>query len=222
MRPFTLLDILILPRWFYRKISDKLLTVLIGTLIIGFADLLFYILSSWNIIFHRKSEVVLIYDAIILILIIIFSGLIKLVLFSIPLYDLLKRYRLEIDFFDGSNKLIKLMKIYIVAHVLLIILELILYYFIATNIIFISKAMKPYFVLIFTTVIIPIWFSGIITRGIKTVFLLKEKFNNLVFVIVFSWNFMIIIAFETICWNRANFIMKVLQSQAFKIFFFKI
>jgi len=181
-----LLDILLLPRNFYKKLNDKRLTLYFGIIFIGIADFMFNFLDNYSAIFSGKAENAIYKNIVLFAVFIVIVGAVDILFFSKPLFDLFKKFKKESHEFESDTKLIKLMKVYISAHFVLVPLE-ILIYAAAKNV----DSLNYNLVLIaaFIELILPVLFSAAIARGINVIYNFEPLFKRLVFIVVFIWSY---------------------------------
>jgi len=182
----NLLDILFLPKNFYRKLNEKKLTLYMGIIFIGIVDLVFTFADNYSNIFSNKAENVILKNIVLLVACIIIIGIVDVVFFSIPLFDLFKKFKKESQDIEPRTKLIKLMKVYISAHFVLVPLE-ILIYLAAKNINSLNYSVV--FIAAFIEMILPIIFSAAIARGINAIYDFQPIYKSLVFIVTFVWSY---------------------------------
>ncbi len=187
------LDLLLLPENLYKKISDRRLTLYAGFIFIGIVDLVLYRLSTGlPSFFAGKDTNVLIFNIIILFLFIVVIGVLDVSFFSIPLFDLLKFFKKqkEPEKLPGQDLKIKIMKVYITAHFMVVPVNMLIDYMLLKNL-----DDKSNFIILsfmaFLVVMVMIWFNAIITRGISVIFKFGQGFKLIVYIIVFIWNFLL-------------------------------
>jgi hypothetical protein len=193
-----LLDILLLPENLYKKISGKRITLYTGFIFVGIVDLVLYRLSTGlSDFFIDKDTNVLTSNIIILLLFIIIIGVLDVSFFSIPVHDVINYFKKQkesqkesqSDKVPDNNLRIKIMKIYIIAHFIIVPVNMIIDYIFKNfgdqnNFIILSIAA-------FLIVIVLIWFNAIITRGISVIFEFGHGFKLIIYIIVFIWNFLL-------------------------------
>ena len=191
-------DFLLLSKIFYKKISDKLLTLYIGILFIGVVDIVFIIINNWKILFADKSVQIVFYNVSLSVTMIILLGLMDIVFFTVPLFDLFKMFRIESDFTIKTNKLVKFMKIYIYAHLPVLPVVVIVFFLNKTKNNYFNQDIKYFALYALNYFIIPLWFSAVITRGVNATFTFIKKFRMVIYIIVFGWYMLLSTAFEFI------------------------
>lgn len=188
-----LLDILLLPRNFYKKINEKKITLLPGIIFIGIIDLIFHIIDKYSDLFVGKSQSVLLQNVLLVLLFVILLGIFDVLFFAKPFFDLFKKFKRESEEKDPVYQLIRLMKVYISAHFVLLPLEIIIY-LAASNI----ESLNNNIILIVALIelILPILFSAAISRGINEIYNFQFSFKRLVFPLVFVWTYALSYAFS--------------------------
>ncbi|HPD01502.1 MAG TPA: hypothetical protein PLA01_09175 [Acetivibrio sp.] len=181
----SLLDILLFPKSFYKKISDKLLTLYLGIILVGFIDMGFGLYTDIPMYFWSKPPTTLMFNISLTLCFVVLAGLIDIVFFALPLFDIFKFFRVKEKIKNINGQLIKLMKIYVVSHFLVV----------PVNAFFLFLSNGPYgengsvsiisfFVL---TVVTPIWHCAIVTRGINAIYSFDDRLKNAVFPLVYVW-----------------------------------
>lgn len=190
-----ILDILLLPKSFYRKINEKKFTLLLGIIFIGIFDLLFKLVDKYSDIFDGKPQNAIIQNILLAAASILVLGMLDVLFFSKPLYDIFKKFKRESEMADSRLQLIKLMKVYIAAHFVLIPLEVLLYLAVinieslSNNVIYLAA---------FLELTLPILFSAAISRGINQIYKFQLIFSKLVFPLVLIWSYALGYAFSYI------------------------
>jgi len=185
-----LLDIFLLPRRLYQNLTGRKLTLYLGILFVGLADLaLPNLRENYIKLFSNKTLDVLVYNVILTVLFVVIIGLVDVIFFSVPLFDLFKVFRKEKEASEAGDLRIKLMKIYILAHVIIVPINIILYFaFPNINV----NSSNPLVVLLaYISLLVMVWFSAIISRGINSIYSFQPVFRRLVFLTVFLWNFVL-------------------------------
>jgi hypothetical protein len=202
MNKVQIFDILLYPKKLYGRITGRKMILLPGILLIGIIDLAFPFDKSFFIYFSGKQYSILINNIILSLVFIIILGFTDVLFFSLPLADLFKYFSKKIivkekTSINTSGLLIKTMKIYIMIHFIVIPVNLLVYY--SGNIINLNNyAVFAYIVVLYFYIIMPVWFSGAITRGIMTVYGFNPLFKWMVFLVIFLWNFLLGFAFDYI------------------------
>jgi len=202
-----LLDYLLLPRTVYKKTSNSLWSLLIGIIYVGVADILTYLLpNGLNSIFSGKSAVSLTYNILVMISVVLFIGVLDVTFFSIPIFDIFKylnihhllAYPSPNSKLDKYNGLIRLIKTYILARTIVIFATILVYlglYLTKT----IYTRLGASLLIIYLGLIIPIWLSTAIMRGIDTIYTMNSKVRNSIFCVVFVWGFLISSSIDYVC-----------------------
>ncbi len=187
-----LLDILLLPRSFYERFTDKKPLFYAGVLLAGAIDILFPLFARYMGVFQGKSGSALNFNVGMAVLFIVLFGIIDAMFFTIPIFDLIKFLkRIKID--PAGPALIKFAKVYIMAHVVTLpfnVLVNLMFYFPAD-----PYKLYPDIVLVIIIVysffIMPAWFSGIISRGANVLFGIEKNLKPLVFASIYTWNYIL-------------------------------
>lgn len=181
-------DILLFPRSMYQKITGNKATLYLGMLFVGIADIAFDMYMDKFKAFTGKSRDDIIFNAILLVLAIIVIGALDVIFFSLPLSDLFKYFKKEEGKQDGSGNLVRLMKVYIMAHLIIVPVEIFIYASLVdrTGVSTVVQVIAEIFALA-----LPFWFSAAITRGINAIYHFQFLFKRLVFIVVFVWSYLL-------------------------------
>lgn len=199
-----LLDILLFPKSFYEKLTDKLLTLYAGMFFVGLADVVFALISyNKTGVFFGRPIVTLFYNISLTMCIIALLGFIDVVFFALPLFDIFKFFRIKERVKNINSQLIKLMKVYVVSHFIIVPVNAVL---LAAGLSLgntvgseLTASVITY--ALFSEIILPIWYSSLIARGINTIYKFDERLKVLVFVMVYTWTFLMNYAFMYIIKN---------------------
>lgn len=191
MESNRLLDILLLPRQIYQKLSDKKLFLFLGVVFVGLADMIFPLIDKRVMAFGGKSVEILNYNIGMAIVFTLILGFLDVIFFTLPVFDFIRFIKKDGPLFTNLN-LIRFAKSYILAHFMVIPFNGIFYW-----IMYNERNIKalPYAVIliavIYTYFIMPAWFSGIITRGANLIFDIELNKKPLVFAVIFTWNYIL-------------------------------
>jgi hypothetical protein len=195
-----ILEILLLPVNFYKKITTKRKYLYAGIVFVGIVDLIFsYITDIIPAIFAADKSDKLVLNLLIMLVSFVLIGLADVFFFAIPLFDLFKRFKQEGPAGPASTNPVILMKIYALAHIPILPLNILIYYF-GRNLTNDSNVLYIEAVL-YGSVILLLWLSAIITRGINSVYNFLPLVKRLILVIIFIWNFILGIGLEYIITN---------------------
>lgn len=204
----TFLDILLFPRTFFAKITDKLPTLFLGIIFVGLSDAAFLLLEHIPAFFSNKSLTVLIFNSTLALCVAVLLGLIDVIFFSLPLFDLFKFFRLKQGIKDINAQLIKLMKVYISAHFIIVPVQA---FFVATLHLADLAGMTSNFsvsMALIEFVMIPIWLSAIVSRGINTIYDFDDRLKGMIFVIVYTWHLLLSFA---LTYTAGNWILMLFK-----------
>lgn len=201
MKLNRLSDMLLFPGRIFSGLTAGKRTLVAGIVFVGACDILFpYVIEEFNTHFAADSSRVFI-NAAILLLLIPLTGLLDTVIFGVPAFDLFKVFKKERKhLYEGM--LIKVMKIYIMAHIPVIPAEIILYYlFRDTDLTGTSTFVLLGIAILF---VLPLfWFAAIISRGVNVLYRFKPFYQRLVFPLVLIWCFIISKSLNYIIMNVA-------------------
>lgn len=211
-----ILDILLYPKSLYTKLTDKKTTLCLGIILIGIVDLSFSLgitqlpgyftgkpqtapfFSSMFPEFISRVPTALILNFVFSLILIILLGVMDVLFFSYPLFDIFKVLAGKFKF-THNGSFVKLAKVYIMTHFIIIpvnviIILLIDYYKLGES----KNYYLVYPIWIYLEIIMPIWFSAIITRGLNVLYNVEKRFSGLVFIVVYIWNYLLSAAFGII------------------------
>lgn len=179
-----IIDRLLFPKDFFKKITDKLHTLYIGIVLIGLVDLGMSLIYKIPFYFYNKPTEILVYNISLALCIIILVGLLDIIFFAMPLFDIFKNFALRKRITDIKGQFIKLMKVYIVSYFLIIPIYILLHIVFRENVAGL-RIYSGYFLII--KIIIVLWQSAIVTRGIYVIYTFHKKLKILVFFMVSTW-----------------------------------
>lgn len=200
----NILDIVLLPEKLYKKFTDRVITLVIGVFALGIIDYIYSISEKLQSLFIDKTFLDLSKNIIFSLIFIIVFGLGDAVFFSIPLTDVIKKLKSDNDIDEKSSR-IKIMKIQILANCIIFIPTIVLTYI--TNQVDLDKNIELSVPLMYGFLLIQIWLSAIITRGIKSIFDIEQRFKLLIFPIVFFWYFIVGMALNFIVDKLMSFVL---------------
>lgn len=208
-----LLDILLLPKGLYKRLTNKKTSLYIGIIFIGLIDLGFDLFDRYSEIFSNRTQGDLIFNIFLTVVFIVAFGIIDVLFFTIPLFDLFKRFRKSTKLplnkdtigiisrnikereIKDKGLMVKLMKVYIASHLPIVPAEIFIF-LISENIVNGSSNIT-WLILVVSVIgiLIPIWFSAAIAKGINVLYEFRPLFKRMVFVIIFVWNILLVYAF---------------------------
>jgi len=191
MNSDRLLDILLLPKQVYQKLTDKKIFLYGGIIFIGMADLAIPLFERRMTIFGGKSSELLNYNIGIALVFILLLGFVDLMFFGLPMFDFIRILKNNGPLFTSVN-LIRFAKTYITAHLIVIPFDILFYWIMYTE--QTSKALPEVIIVIaviYYFFLNPAWFSAIIARGTNVIFDIEQSKKPLVFAAIFTWNFIL-------------------------------
>jgi len=203
-------NVLLYPAGLYTKLTDNKVTLVAGIILVGLID--FFLPNVKEV--HKayftdlggRSAEDIQFNIIIAVLVILLLGAIDVLFFSIPLHDVFKFFKKKEGLPHHASR-IKVMKVYIMSHFLIIPVNVILYFSIFEKITKDSSA-SIIFLAIIAMFAIRIWSSAIVTRGINTLFQFGPILRKLTFLLVFTWSFL----FSTALTDQImNWLLKLLR-----------
>lgn len=199
MEKNSLMDILLIPKAYFRKLNDNILTLYLGIIFIGLFDM--SILLSDNLVkfFIGKPGNILLYNISLFLCFVVFIGVVDVCFFCFPLFDFFKMFKVKEKITSAKVHLIRFMKTYIISHIPIIPLKIVL--------IFVGqKAMGNdvlmEYVYVVDGVLIGIWHCAIIIRGIYTLYGFSPKIRGLLFAGLYLWSLILgsVITFSVDKW----------------------
>lgn len=190
-----LLNILLFPHSFFARLNDKRLTLCAGILLVGLIDLFAPdVTAEFKLLFTGMPMNSIRLNILIAVAVVVLLGVVDTLFFSLPLYDLFKYIKKKEDKPHNASP-IKMIKIYVSAHFLIIPITIITYYAFFRGI---TENSSTFIINIYMLFFLlkSVWFSAIISRGANTLFSFNPLFMRLTFIIVFTWNFLLGMVFE--------------------------
>ena len=191
-------NVLLYPARLYEKLTDNKVTLVAGIILIGLIDFFLpdvkEICKTYFTDLTGKSVADIQFNIVAAVFIILLLGVIDVVFFSIPLYDIFKFFKKK-EGLPHQATAIKVMKVYIMSHFLIIPVNVILYYTVFHDL-GINSGAGEIILAEAAFFAIMIWSSAIITRGINTLYQFGPFIKRLTFLIVFTWGFLFSMVFD--------------------------
>lgn len=204
-----LLNLLLFPVKAYEKLTDGKATLIAGIVLIGVIDFLLpdvmFIIKN---LFIGKSTPDIVYNAGMAVLVLLLLGFIDVICISAPLFDIagyLKKKETQFIMNTGIGardqkpplqpSVFKVMKVYIVSHFIIIPVSLALNYLFSLDTAGDGSVLMQNLLLILFMALM-VWHAAIMTRGIDALFRMNMLFQRLLFIIVFTWNFLFGMVFD--------------------------
>ena len=205
MNGVKFLDIVLFPRSLYKRITSSKALLVPAIIFVGLNDMLFQVAAQDFGIFKNKPGNILLLNIALFTAFTVIVGLVDILFFSLPMFDLFKLFKRGARTFSDSGLLIKLIKVYVVSHFLIIPVEILI------TVVFKNPILSGNYTLVYFAGIlglfIPIWFSAAITRGINVLYDFEPLHKVLAFVSVFVWN--ILLSYFAFDYMLNNWVMKV-------------
>lgn len=201
MNKISLSDILFIPRVLFKNITDNVLTLYIGIFFVGAINIIFPLLSDFKKFFWGRTIEVIFFNVVITSLFIIITGFLKVTFFSYPTFDFFKFLKHDKDI-KTNYMFIKFMKVYIIAHFIVIPINVMLYTVLLKSPELLNNSLPLSIIIL----LFPIWFFSIITKGINIIFEFKAINKLIVFATVFFWDSLLSICLEY-AMNRWVFVL---------------
>lgn len=189
-----LLDLLLFPKSFYRRLTSNKTWLYVGMAFVGIVDLIYAYIDNYAELFTGKTQSILLFNSLLAVILIAVIGFIDVLFFSLPVFDLFKLFKKKEIQNVSSSLAVIVMKVYIVAHILIVPVNSLLYFLERDA----AIAASPAFITIYglyTELLLPIWFSAAIARGVNIIYGFKPVFVRFAFAAVFLWNMLYNTAF---------------------------
>ncbi len=184
----SIIDLLLLPKKVYQKLSGKRSTLILSILLVGIADMVFSFVDNYSKIFVSKEPIILYFNITLGVVLTILVGFIDILFFSMPLFDLFKIFSKEEPVVNGGEQLIKIMKVYALANVLIVPLNLVLY------IAFRNMGEGGSVLLSILVNAATLWLAAAASRGINCIYKFIPPLKKMVFITVFMWGSILSVA----------------------------
>ena len=199
-------DILLYPRGFYGRLTNKKLTLYLGVLLVGFVDLFMpEFIETYKVMFLGKPTNTLIINILMAIGVVLLLGILDVVVFALPMFDLFKFLKRKLGEAHNAS-VVKVMKAYISSYFILVPIQILLHYtlfkgFNENS----SQLLQNLYAIYF--LVITVWSTAIVARGINTLFNMNGPLNRLTFLIVFLWNMIITVVFVFQLFPLINYLL---------------
>jgi hypothetical protein len=194
----TATDIFLLPKTLYVMLTQKKGMLYPGIILVGIADLIFSLVNANKNILAGKSQNAIYYNITLFALFAVIYGFMDVLFFSIPIFDLFKKFPKETGFIVKENLLIKIMKVYIIANFLVLPLNIVFYIVNPETGHFFGHTGFLDSILAVLTLISFIWYNAIISRGVNAIYRFQPIFKRLVFITALIWSYLLSIALDFI------------------------
>lgn len=179
------------PEKIYKNLTGKLVTLIPGIVFVGLADIAVpYLAENINALYGGADTVNLVYNICMSVLAVFIMGILDIALFSIPLHDIFNLSKKEVKGPYIGEFGIKLMKIYVLAHIPVIPLQWLLY-FITLKAGQESASIQTLGVLFVISLLLTLWFNAIISRGVNILYSFQPLYKRLVFPLVLIWGYIL-------------------------------
>lgn len=197
MKRIRVLDILLLPRCLYKRYTAKTAFLIPIAVFIGAVDLTFMFGPDILSYFRDKPGSIVLSNVAAAVVTILVIGAVDAFFFSRPLYDLFKHFRKADMQNENAGRLVKIIKVYATAHLPILPVD-ISFMLLLTAYLKNMPMSVAYAYIIYDYIVVPVWFSAAITRGINAIYEneFDARYRNFVFLAVFVWNYLLGKAFE--------------------------
>jgi hypothetical protein len=190
----NIINFFLLPKDIYSRLSDKGMWLYIGIVFVGIRDVVLSLVGSSfeDPDFSSKFHLDLKTSAILLAAILII-GLLDVISFSYPIFDIVKHFKKKKENASAmtlgaaySSFLTKVMKIYILANIVVTVIDIV--YYVTGYIGVLQESLIFMYIASVLGILSYFWFNGVITRGLCVLFKIPSSVRGLIFVLVFLWN----------------------------------
>jgi hypothetical protein len=183
-------DLLMYPDKFYKNLTGKISTLILGMIAVGVFDITPFLIDNSGALFSSTDPGARTYNILIALAVLAGIGIFDVLLFTVPLYDLFKAFKKEGPMEYTRELRVKLFKVYIIAHFPIVPIQLVIYYF--------TKELNPetanmygLFLLSIVTLLLALWFYMLISRGVNYLYNFKLLQKKLVFPAVLIWSYLL-------------------------------
>ena len=180
-----ILDILLLPKKFYKKFTAKKPFLFIGIILDGLLFIGFTLFENFSKIFHGKSLMIIYFNTTLALVFIALIGFIDVLFFSVPIFDLFKFFRKDKEEPHSEELLIKLMKVYVCATIVTFPINLI--FGLLLNNLNIPRGLVLDALISIIILLPSVWGAAVISRGVNELYSFQPFFKRLVFLVVLAW-----------------------------------
>ncbi|MCX7711763.1 MAG: hypothetical protein N2484_18120 [Clostridia bacterium] len=191
------LDIFLLPKELYRRLNEDRTTLYLGIILVGLRDVGLYLGNRMPEFFAGKSQGILLQNAAVVLGFILLIGLIDVIFFSYPLYDLMKFIKRRQEEPGLEVSVIKLMKVYILANLVVTPIDIVMSV-VLTRIG--DTSVNPLLVAVLQLVLLAtyFWYYAAITRGSSVLFNFRGVLKGWIFLIALLYGDLLNLAFRFI------------------------
>ena len=179
-----------IPVSIFKKLNGNLFTLILGMLIVGGFNVMPLVIDRHEMIFPAADSSNWGFNIIILIISAIVLGVLDVLVFGTPLYDVFKALKKEGPMEYTGELRVKLFKVYIIAHLPVLPIQLIILTFLS-NVGIEKLSGLGYFLILVTSFFMTIWFYIIISRGVNALYNFQRLQRSLVLPIVLIWSFIL-------------------------------
>lgn len=180
-----LLDLLLLPKKFYKKFTAKKSTLFIGIVLDGLLFMILTLIDNFTKIFHGKSIMIIYFNVTLAVIFIVLIGFIDVIFFSIPIFDLFKTFKKGKEEPHSEELLIKFMKVYVCASIVTFPINLI--FGLILRDLNMSEGMALDTLVSLSILLPSVWFASIVSRGANELYDFHPFYKRLVFLVSLAW-----------------------------------
>ncbi len=195
-----LIDLLLLPKGLYHRLDNSRKTLYLGIFLVGIRDVILHLSGDLTKYFSGKTQDVILANLGVMLLFVLILGIVDVVCFSYPMFDLynLMRRRMNAEGIpESKGSAVKIMKIYIIANLIITPIDFGALFFVNSlgdNPVNNTVALALNVVVFLAT----LWYFGVITRGVSTLYSFKGAFTVFVFITALLYSDLLNLAFNFI------------------------
>jgi hypothetical protein len=179
------------PEKTYKNLTGKMATLIPGIVFVGLADVAIpYLTENCKALYNGADTINLVYNICVSVLAVFIIGTLDITLFSIPLLDIFNLSKKEGKGPYSGEYGIKLMKIYVLAHLPVIPLQWLIY-FITLKAGTETASIQGIGFLFIISLLLTLWFNAIISRGVNILYNFQPIYKRLVFPLALIWGYIL-------------------------------
>ncbi|MDD4493255.1 MAG: hypothetical protein PHV32_02725 [Eubacteriales bacterium] len=181
---------LIFPDKVYKKLTGKIFSLVLGMIAVGLFDITPFLMDNFKGLFRSADSGATTHNVLTAAGILIALGVLDVLLFAVPLYDLFKVFKKEGPMEYTGELRVRLFKVYIIAHLPVLPLQLLIYYF-TRGMVVENANIFVLFILSIVSLLLALWFYMLISRGVNSLYDFKPLQKRLVFPVVLIWSYIL-------------------------------
>lgn len=191
----------------YKKLNGKLPALILGMILVGTFNVLPLVISKHHEIFPAADSSNRSYNLLMLALAAIVLGVLDVLVFCTPLYDIFKIMKKEGPMEYTGELRVKLCKVYVIAHLPVLPMQTVLLYVLSISDIE-RMSTGGYLFALLLSFILSMWFYILISRGVNALYNFQPLQRTFVFPIALVWSFILGTVLE---YGLNNFVIKLFR-----------